>query len=137
MERQIANPWSWGDAWSLNQGEVVSGLSRTLHCSGQVALVEDPSSEMGLAVAHEGDMAGQMKVALAGIDAILEKAGMTRANLLHLRFFTTDVDAFLAAYGVYAEWIGEAGIQPPQSLLGISRLVMPELMVEIEAVAGD
>ena len=33
-------------------------------------------------------------------------------------------------------WIGEAGTMPPQTLLGVNRLVFPELLVEIEATAG-
>lgn len=30
----------------------------------------------------------------------------------------------------------EAGIRPPQSLIGVSRLFHPEILVEIEATAG-
>ncbi len=61
---------------------------------------------------------------------------MSRVDILSLRFFTTDVDEFLKNYDVYANWIREAGTMPPQSLLGVSRLVLPELLVEIEATAG-
>ena len=38
---------------------------------------------------------------------------------------------------VYAAWIAEAGTRSPQSLLGVQRLVLPELMVEIEASAAE
>ena len=72
----------------------------------------------------------------AAIGALLEEAGMTRANLLSLRFFTTDIDGFLGAYDAYVEWIAPSGTMPPQSLLGVNRLAFPELLVEIEAVAG-
>jgi hypothetical protein len=37
---------------------------------------------------------------------------------------------------VYATWIGEAGTRPPQSLIGVQRLVLPELVVEIEVEAA-
>jgi enamine deaminase RidA (YjgF/YER057c/UK114 family) len=77
-----------------------------------------------------------MEAALANVDAVLAEGGMTRSNILSLRFFTTDIDGFLANYDVYATWIGQARIRPPQSLLGINRLFLPELLVEIEAVAG-
>jgi enamine deaminase RidA (YjgF/YER057c/UK114 family) len=43
----------------------------------------------------------------------------------------------LGTADVYAEWIQEAGTRPPQSLLGVNRLVLPELLVEIEVVAGE
>jgi enamine deaminase RidA (YjgF/YER057c/UK114 family) len=91
---------------------------------------------MGVSVVHAGDIRGQLQSALANIDAVLQRAGMTRSNVLTLRFFTTDVDGFLQNYDVYAGWIGEAGTMPPQSLLGVDRLVLPELLVEIEATAG-
>jgi len=91
---------------------------------------------MGIRVVGEGDMRAQIESALSNIDAILSEAGMARGNLLSLRFFTTDVDGFLQNYDVYAGWIGEAGIMPPQTLLGVDRLVLPTLLVEIEATAG-
>ena len=136
MKRESINPWDWGLKWSMDQGEMVEGASRYLHCSGQVA-VEPDDSELGIAVVSPGDIRGQIESALNNIDAVLTKAGMTRKNVLNLRFFTTDVDGFLENYDVYAKWIGEAGTRPPQSLLGIQRLVLPELMVEIEAVAAE
>ena len=136
VTREPVNPSEWGLQWSMNQAEVVEGISRFLHCSGQVALEEDSDSELGVKPTHVGDIRGQMRDALASIDGLLVAAGMGRSNLLTLRFFTTDIDGFLENYDVYAEWIGEAGTKPPQSLLGVDRLVLPELLVEIEALAG-
>ena len=136
MERTAINPMEWGLQFQMNQAELVDGVTKVLHCSGQTAIVDDPNAEMGLSVAHVGDMRGQIDASLAAIDAILVGAGMTRANVLSLRVFTTDMDGFLANYDVYAEWIGPSGMMPPQTLLGVSRLAFPELLVEIEVVAG-
>ena len=137
MERTSINPWDWGLKWCMDQGEVTEGVRRTLHCSGQVPVLPDPDSALGISVVSPGDMRGQIEAALANVDAVLSEAGMSRANVTHLRFFTTDVDGFLAHYGVYESWIAEAGTRPPQSLLGVARLVLPELMIEIEATAAD
>lgn len=137
MKRRSINPWDWGLQWSMDQGELVEGLGRVLHFSGQIAVAPDANSEMGIDVLHPGDIRGQMQAALANIDAVLAKAGMARKNILTLRFFTTDIDGFLQNYDVYASWIAEAGTRPPQSLLGVQRLVLPEIVVEIEAVAGE
>lgn len=137
MKRESVNPWNWGLKFCMDQGELVEGATRHLHCSGQTSLKDDPESEMGVSVVHAGDLRAQIKYSLGNIDAVLEKAGMTRKNITSLRFFTTDIDGFLANYDVYAEWIAPAGTRPPQSLLGIQRLVFPELMVEIEATAAD
>jgi enamine deaminase RidA (YjgF/YER057c/UK114 family) len=120
----------------MDQGEFIEGATKILTCSGQVAVVPDPDSELGIAVKHPGEIRGQMEVALANVDEVLEKAGMTRTNITSLRFFTTDIDGFLENYDVYAEWITPAGTRPPQSLLGVARLILPELVVEIEATAA-
>lgn len=78
-----------------------------------------------------------METSLANIDAVLERAGMDRSNVLTRRFFTTDIDGVLENYDVYVGWIEPAEIRPPQSLLGVERLVFPELVVEIEALAAE
>lgn len=67
---------------------------------------------------------------------MLEKAEMGRENIVSLRFFTTDVDDFLANYDVYTDWIASAGTRPPQRLIGVNRLVLPELKGEIEIEAA-
>lgn len=136
MQRTPANPTEWGLAFAMNQGEVYEGASRLLRTSGQVAVEPDPDSELGVAVIAPGDIRGQMSAALANVDAVLAEADMERSDLTHLQFFTTDIDGFLENYDVYAEWIAPAGVMPPQSLLGVARLVMPDLLVEIEVSAA-
>ncbi len=136
MKRTSINPVDWGLAFQIDQGEVIEGAVRHLRCSGQVDLHDDPGSEMGVGVKCPNDMPGHMKIALANIDSILSAAGMGRVNIVSLRFFTTDVDAFLQNYAIYAEWIAPAGIRPPQSLLGVARLALAELVVEIECEAA-
>lgn len=136
MKRDSVNPSEWGLQYRMDQGEVVEGATRHLRLSGQVALVEDAGAPMGVSVIHAGDIRGQIGAALGNVDAVLAKAGMTRADIVALRFFTTDMDGFLENYDVYADWIAPAGINPPQSLLGVARLVLPDLLVEIEAEAA-
>lgn len=137
MKRQSINPFDWGLAFSMDQGEIIEGATRHLNTSGQVSVKPDADAEMGFTVVAPNEIRGQMEYALSNIDAVLDKAGMSRKNVTSLRFFTTDVDGFLQNYDVYAGWIGEAGTRPPQSLIGVQRLVMPELLVEIEATAAE
>ena len=37
MERRIINPWTWQDEFGYVQANEVSGVQRTLYCSGQAA----------------------------------------------------------------------------------------------------
>lgn len=136
MKRTSVNPVDWGHAYSMDQGELVTGTTKHLRCSGQISVDPDPDTELGIAVVSPTDLRGQMAHTFRNIDAVLEKAGMGRENIVALRFFTTDIDGFLANYDVYADWIAPAGTRPPQSLIGVNRLVLPELMVEIEIEAA-
>ena len=137
MQREPVNPPNdWAAAYQMNQGEVISGADRTLYLSGQVALESDPGSELGVKVVHEGDMRRQLSYALGLIDNLLEQAAMSRENIVFVRFYSVDSAAFLENYDVYAAWIGEAGISPPQSDIGVAELAIPGLLVEVEAIAA-
>ena len=137
MNRESINPFDWGLNYFMDQGEIITGLTRHLNCSGQISVDPDPAEEFGFKIIAPNDIRGQMEKALSNVDLVLDKAGMSRSNLLTLRFFTTDMEGFLYNYEVYAHWIADSGIRPPQSLIGVQQLVLPELVVEIEATAGE
>ncbi|GAA1351504.1 RidA family protein [Catellatospora bangladeshensis] len=112
-----------------NQGEVVSGHTRTLYCSGQAAMGGDGRPR------HPGDMAAQLGLSLDNLEAVLGEAGMSLANLVRLNVYTTDVDLLFPHYGVLASRLGAAGVAPTTTMLGVARLAVPELMVELEGTA--
>ncbi len=102
MERNAVNPVSWSVEMGFNQGEVVSGHSRTLYISGQTAMSKDGKPE------HDGDMAAQLALGVDNVEAVLAEAGMSLANLVRLNVYTTDVDLLLQHYGVLAGRLGAA-----------------------------
>ncbi|MGY1803259.1 RidA family protein [Blastococcus sp. SYSU D00922] len=129
VSRTPVNPWPWSVAMGFNQAEVVEGATRVLVCSGQTAMSADGVPQ------HAGDMAAQVAMALDNVEAVLAEAGMTLGDVVRLDIFTVDVDAFFASYGSVVERFGRAGVRPASTLLGISRLAFPELLVELEATA--
>jgi enamine deaminase RidA (YjgF/YER057c/UK114 family) len=129
MERTAINPVPWSLEMGFSQGEVVSGHSRTLYCSGQAAMSGDGKPE------HDGDMAAQLAMSIDNLEAVLGEAGMSLANLVRLNIYTTDVDLLFQHYGVLASRLGAAGVAPAATLLGVTRLAIPTLMVEIEGTA--
>jgi enamine deaminase RidA (YjgF/YER057c/UK114 family) len=130
MERTAVNPWPWSVEMGFNQGELVESASRILFLSGQTSVDGNGAPQ------HPGDMGAQVSLALDNIEAVLQAAGMTLANLVRLNIYTTDVDTFLASYGGAAARLGAAGVKPPGTLLGVARLAFPDLMVELEATAA-
>lgn len=131
LTRQPVNPWSWGEAIGMNQGEVVSGAKRTLYLSGQTALDADGKVVPGQ------DLRTQFNAAFDNLDTVLKAAGMTRANVVQMVIYATDVKAATKHWDVYMERFGAVGTKPPASLIGISELAFPGLLIEIEATAVD
>jgi enamine deaminase RidA (YjgF/YER057c/UK114 family) len=129
IERTAVNPVAWSEQMGFNQGEVVSGHTRTLYCSGQAATGDDGAPR------HAGDMAAQVALSVDNLEAVLGAAGMSLANLVRLNVYTTDVDLLFQHYGVLASRLGAAGVAPPTTMLGVSRLAIPALMVELEGTA--
>ncbi|WP_394622010.1 RidA family protein [Lentzea sp. JNUCC 0626] len=129
MERTPVDPWPWSAALGYHQGEVVTGQTRTLYCAGQTSMNAEGKPE------HAGDMAAQVSSSLDNLEAVLAEAGMSLANLVRLNVYTTDVDVLFQHYGVLAARLGQARVSPPTTMLGVSRLALPELMIELEGTA--
>ncbi|MGO1971563.1 MAG: RidA family protein [Propionibacteriaceae bacterium] len=129
MERTAVNPVTWSLEMGFNQGEVVSGQTRTLFISGQTAMTSDGKPE------HDGDMAAQLTLAVDNLEAVLAEAGMALSNLVRLNVYTTDIDALFPHYGVLAGRLGVSGVAPTTTMLGVTRLAVPGQMVELEGTA--
>ena len=127
MERTAINPWPWSLQVGYNQAEAVSDHTTHLYCAGQAAIDADGKPQFA------GDLGAQLGLALDNLQAVLEAAGMTYANVVRLNMFTTDVDAFLGQLGVLHARL--QGAAPPGTLIGVARLAYPEMMVEVEATA--
>jgi len=99
--------------------------------AGQVGMGE------GRAVAV-GDVGAQTREALENVRAIVEAAGCTMQHVVRLQTFLThaeDIPGFMAARAAVFPKYFPDGAYPPNTLLVVSRLVQPELLVEIEAMA--
>ena len=130
MERQIINPWSWQDRFGFVQAHVVSGAGRLIHCAGQTSVDADGSP------IHEGDMVAQVKQSLHNLEEVLRESGCGLSDVVRLNYYTTDLDAFFPAMmEVLVPRLGEAGCRPASTLVGVSRLALPPLLVELEATA--
>uniref|UniRef100_UPI000D078DA8 RidA family protein n=1 Tax=Actinoplanes italicus TaxID=113567 RepID=UPI000D078DA8 len=130
MQRTAVNPWAWSAELGFNQGELVSGHTRTLYCSGQTAMDAHGKPQ------HDGDIAAQLALSLDNLEAVLAEAGMSLGDVVRLNVYTTDVDALFPHYGVLAGRLGAAGVAPATTMLGVTRLAIPGQMVELEATAA-
>jgi len=129
LERQVVNPWTWQDQFGYAQAIEVSGAERTLYCAGQTSVDGDGNP------VHEGDMTAQLAQAVDNLETVLKQGGFGLADVVRLNYYVTDVDAFFAVGEAGGKRLAEEGCQPAGTLLGVQRLAMPELLVEIEATA--
>jgi enamine deaminase RidA (YjgF/YER057c/UK114 family) len=129
MEHKEVNPWEWSKAFGFSQAVKLTEPRELLVCSGQTAMGPDGS------VPASTDMGQQVRVALENVVTVLEAGGMTSANIVKSTIYTTDVDACIGVLGqTVQEVLGS--ILPASTLLGVTRLAFPELLVEIEVLAA-
>jgi len=85
-----------------------------------------------------GDVAAQTRQTFENIRAVLEAAGATMGQVARFQTFLThaaDIEGFMQARReVFPRYFPD-GVYPPNTILVVSRLVQPELLVEIEAMA--
>lgn len=129
MERTAVNPVTWSQALGFDQGQLISGVTRTLYISGQTSMSREGMSR------HDGDVAAQLALATDDLEAVLREADMTLVNLVRLNVYTTDVDALMPHYGELAGRLGAVGAAPTTTMLGVVRLAVPGQVVELEGTA--
>lgn len=122
------NPWSWQDQFGFAQA-VSAPPSRLLFCAGQ-----GPADADG-ATMHPGDIGAQLAQCLDNLETVLGEGGTDLSRVVRLNYFTTDVDGLLGAWHIIAERLAKAECRPASTLLGVTRLAFPDMLVEIEATA--
>lgn len=125
------NPWPWQDQYNFSQAKEVKGAQRVLHCAGQTSVDENGEP------LHAGSMAEQMDQALDNLEVVLREAGLTLADVVQLKYYVTDIDAFMEAAASFGPRLAAARCKPASTLLKVAGLFHPDLMVEIEATAVE
>jgi len=129
IQNRKINPWSWQDAFGFSQAIETSGHTRVLRCAGQTSVSAEG------APMRAGDMAAQIAQALDNLETVLKAADMALSNVVDLTVYVTDMDAALQHFAVAGGRLAGAGIQPAITLIGVTRLFSPDIMIEIQATA--
>lgn len=114
--------WHWGNA---QQQDTSAGYAQ--------AVVVDNVLYISGSVGMGNDMAAQLKSLYAGIERTLKTHGATAQNVVKEVLYTTDIEATKAANAVRKAFY--KGDFPAATWVQISRLYMPQALVEVEVTA--
>jgi enamine deaminase RidA (YjgF/YER057c/UK114 family) len=118
---------STGTRW-----EPVVGYSRAV-AAGDFVFVSGCTSVDGAEFVHEGDAYAQTAQALRNVAGALDRLGLGLADVVRTRIYVTDISRW-EEYG-WAHGAAFGDIMPATSMLEVSSLVDPRMLVEVEAVA--
>lgn len=129
VQRRIINPWTWQVDYGYVQANEITGAERVLVCAGQCSVDHNGKP------LHPGDMQAQIAVALDNLETVLHQAGFRLSDVVRLNIYTTDLDKAIEHYEYLARRLAEARCRFASTLLGVSRLAQPDLLIQLEATA--
>ena len=113
--------------------ESLVGYSRAVSVGGTVYVSGTTGTDNTGKVLSPGDAYEQAVQSLKNIEDALKRVGLGMEHVVRTRIYLTDISRWKEVAKAHAEVFGE--IHPATSLVGIQRLVDPEMLVEIEAIA--
>ena len=112
--------------------EPIVGYSRAV-AAGDYIFVSGCTSVAGAEFVHPGDAYEQTVQAIANVAAALEGLGASLADVVRTRLFVTDISRWQEYGRAHGEAFAE--VTPATSMIGVSALIDPRMLVEVEAVA--
>ena len=109
------------------------GYSRAVRVGNVIHVAGTTATDADGAVVGMGDLYAQAMQALRNIERALAQAGATMADVVRTRIYVTDITRWQEAGRAHGEFFRD--VRPASTMVEVSGLVNPEMMVEIEADA--
>ena len=124
----IRTTYSSGAAW-----EPVVGYSRAVRVGPHVHVAGTTATDANGEVLAPGDAGRQAEIVLAKIGEALNRAGASFADVVRTRMYVTDITQWEAVGRAHGAVFKD--IRPASTMVEVSALIDPQLVVEIEAEA--
>ncbi|HEY1061161.1 MAG TPA: RidA family protein [Daejeonella sp.] len=112
--------------------EDMVGYSRAVRI-GNIIEVSGTTSVDGDMLIGKDDLYAQTKFILLKVEKALQEAGAQMTDVVRTRMYVTDISKWEEAGKAHAEFFRD--IKPATTMVEVSRLIHPDLLIEIEVSA--